>query len=88
MPGRAGLIAAARAWLEAGHLQKFIIEFYRPGTTRHASARWDFPIRYDGNGVDQLWVDRHFLKALLAKVDTTTSQLHLPRCCLRLAPPI
>jgi hypothetical protein len=39
---------AARTWLESGHLQKFIIEFYKPGTSV-ALARWDFPIRYDGN---------------------------------------
>jgi len=48
---------AARTWLESEHLQKFIIEFYKPGTTV-ALARWDFPIRYDGNGVDEMWIDR------------------------------
>src|SRR5258707_1133208 len=46
---------AARMWLESEHLQKFIIEFYKPGTTV-ALARWDFPIRYDGNGVDEMWI--------------------------------
>jgi Bacterial HORMA domain 2 len=52
---------AARQWLESGHLQRFIIEFYKPGTTI-ALGRWDFPIRYDGNGVDEMWVDRQFLQ--------------------------
>ncbi len=52
---------AARTWLESGHLQKFIIEFYKPGTTI-ALARWDFPIRYDGNGVDEMWIDRQFME--------------------------
>lgn len=57
---------AARHWLESGHLQKFIIEFYKPGTTV-ALARWDFPIRYDGNGVDEMWIDREFMEGSFAK---------------------
>jgi hypothetical protein len=57
---------AARTWLESGHLQKFIIEFYKPGTTI-ALARWDFPIRYDGNGVDDMWIDRQFMEGSLDK---------------------
>ena len=52
---------AARCWLESGHLSSIVIEFYRPGASA-ASARWDFPIRYDGNGVDEMWVDRQFLQ--------------------------
>ena len=63
MLGRTGSIAAARTWLETGDLQKIVIEFYRPGAAS-ASARWDFPIRYDGNGVDEMWVDRDFLDRL------------------------
>jgi hypothetical protein len=57
---------AARTWLESGHLEAIIIEFYRPGMTT-AEARWDFPIRYDGNGVDDMWIDRVFFEGALAK---------------------
>jgi hypothetical protein len=45
---------------------KIIIEFYKPGTTT-ALARWDFPIRYDGNGVDEMWIDRTFFEGSFAK---------------------
>jgi Bacterial HORMA domain 2 len=57
---------AARAWLESGHLTSIVIEFYKPGTSA-ALARWDFPIRYDGNDVDEMWVDRQFLQGSIAK---------------------
>jgi hypothetical protein len=57
---------AARTWLESGDLVKIIIEFYKPGASI-ASARWDFPIRYDGNGVDEMWVDRAFFEGSFAK---------------------
>jgi hypothetical protein len=58
---------AARIWLEDGDLLTVIIEFYKPGASI-ASARWDFAIRYDGNGVDEMWVDRAFFEGSLAKV--------------------
>src|SRR5260221_2994884 len=57
---------AARTWLESGDLREIVIEFYKPGATV-ASARWDFPIRYDGNGVDEMWVDREFMQDSFAK---------------------
>lgn len=57
---------AARAWLETDDLDSIVIEFYKPGTTI-ALARWDFPIRYDGNGVDEMWIDRQFLQDSFAK---------------------
>jgi hypothetical protein len=57
---------AARSYLESGQLTSIVIEFFRPGATQ-ASARWDFPIRYDGNGVDEMWVDRAFVEGALAK---------------------
>lgn len=57
---------AARTWLESGHLQVIIIEFYWPGS-EDAIARWDFPIRYDGNGVDEMWIDRLFFEDSLPK---------------------
>ena len=57
---------AARTWLESGHLNAITIEFYWPGSDV-AVARWDFPIRYDGNDVDEMWVDRAFFEGSLAK---------------------
>jgi hypothetical protein len=57
---------AARTWLESGHLESIIIEFYQPGSDV-AVARWDFPIRYDGNGADEMWVDRMFFDDSIAK---------------------
>ncbi len=63
---------AARSWLETGHLEKFVIEFYVPGAAK-ASARWDFPIRYDGNGADDMWVDQDFYIGSFAKSQTPPS---------------
>jgi hypothetical protein len=57
---------AARTWLESGDLRTIVIEFYKPGTTT-ALARWDFPIRYDGNGVDEMWIDRAIFEGSFAK---------------------
>lgn len=57
---------AARAWLESGHLESIVIEFFRPGSTV-ALARWDFPIRYDGNGGDDMWIDRNFFQDAIDK---------------------
>ena len=58
---------AVRTWLESGHLRTIIIEFYRPWSN-NAEARWDFPIRFDGSGVeDEMWVDRAFLEGSIAK---------------------
>jgi hypothetical protein len=58
--------SGAREMLELGHLEKIVIEFYKPGGDQ-ALARWDFPIRYDGNGADEMWVDREFLEGSFAK---------------------
>ena len=57
---------AARTWLMSGDLTGVSVEFYYPGS-RSAVARWDFPIRYDGNGVDEMWMDRAFLEDSFAK---------------------
>jgi hypothetical protein len=57
---------AARAWMESGHLTDIVIEFYWPGSD-DALARWDFPIRYDGNGVDEMWIDRMFFEDSVPK---------------------
>ena len=63
---------AARAWMESGHLTDIVIEFYQPGSDI-AAARWDFPIRYDGNGVDEMWVDRLFYEESFAKAKAPPS---------------
>jgi Bacterial HORMA domain 2 len=70
---------AARTWLESGHLQGIVIEFYKPGSDT-AAARWDFPIRYDGNGVDEMWIDRRFFEDSLQKATTPP-----PGCSYRIA---
>ena len=57
---------AARRWLESGHLTAIVLEFYYPWSDS-ALAVWRFPIRYDGNGVDEMWVDRFFLEDSIAK---------------------
>lgn len=53
---------AVRTWLESEHLTTIVIEFYWPGSSC-AAARWDFPIRYDGSGIDDdMWVDKQFFE--------------------------
>lgn len=59
---------AVRTWLETGDLVAIVVEFYQPGSAV-AAARWDFPIRYDGNGVDQMWVDREFFEESFPKAE-------------------
>lgn len=66
---------AARTWLETGHLESIVIEFYRPGHDI-ADARWDFPIRYDGNGVDEMWIDRLFFEDSFAKAKAPPAGSH------------
>ncbi len=65
---------AVRKWLETGHLEAIVIEFYRPGSDT-ALARWELPIRYDGNGEDDMWVDRAFFE------DTFDKAKAPPRNC-------
>lgn len=56
-----------RAWINSGHLEKIVIEFYRPGSDV-ASARWDFPVLYTGSGVsDDMWHDKTYFRQLIAK---------------------
>lgn len=57
---------AARKLMESGHLKTIVIEFYTPGAA-NASGRWDFPIRYDANGVDEMWVDTEYFKSSFEK---------------------
>jgi Bacterial HORMA domain 2 len=56
-----------RTWLDSGHLSSIVVEFFKPGSSV-VSARWDFPIGYDGSGVaDDMWRDRNYLRQLIAK---------------------
>ena len=71
-----------RTWLQSGHLNKVVVEFYRPAALV-ASARWEFPIGYSGSGVDDdMWLDKSYLRQLIAKSARPTSDLHLSRCSL------
>src|SRR5476651_2500480 len=64
---------AVRTWLDSGHLRAIVIEFYRPGASA-VSARWDFPIRYTGSGVDDdMWMDTAYLRQLILKAAKPTS---------------
>lgn len=81
---------AARAWMDTGDLVSIVIEFYRPGATV-ALARWDFPIRYDGSDIDQMWIDSDFLQGSIAKgamppSDCTYRVLLQPRAGARRLP--
>jgi Bacterial HORMA domain 2 len=69
---------AVRTWLESGHLRAVVIEFYQPGSAV-ACARWDFPIQYDGNGVDEMWIDRQFFEDSFAKARAPPAG-----CCYRI----
>lgn len=56
-----------RTWLESGHLNNIVVEFFKPGSAI-ASARWEFPIGYTGSGVDDdMWLDKAYLRQLIAK---------------------
>ncbi len=56
-----------RTWLDSGHLNNIVVEFYTPWSSV-ASARWDFPVGYGGSGVDDdMWLDKDYLRKLIAK---------------------
>lgn len=58
---------AVRTWLRSEHLIEIILEFYVPGNARMV-ARWDFPITYDGSGVeDDMWVAREQVRRTIDK---------------------
>jgi hypothetical protein len=62
-----------QTWLQSGHLNNIIVEFFKPGAMA-ASARWEFPIGYDGSGVDDdMWLDKAYLRQLIAKSACPTS---------------
>lgn len=55
------------ALLQSGDLKQITIEFYRPGQST-VEARCDFPISYDGSGVEEdMWVDKSHLERTLSK---------------------
>jgi len=58
--------SAARTWMESGHLAGFVIEFHHVGEAV-LLCRWDLPIRYDGNGEANLWVDDEFFEGTIPK---------------------
>jgi len=61
-----------RTWLESGHLNRIVVEFFKPGAAA-ASARWDFPVGYTGSGVDDdMWLDKAYLRQLIAKAARPT----------------
>lgn len=56
-----------QTWLRSGHLNNIVVEFFKPWTST-ASARWEFPVRYIGSGVeDDMWLDKSYLRQLIAK---------------------
>ncbi len=58
---------AVRTWLRSGDLEEIVLEFYVPGK-EDAVARWDFPISYDGSGVDDdMWVAKDFVRRTIEK---------------------
>ena len=66
------------AWLESGHLRTIHIEFYLPGASS-IMARWDFPMSYDGSGVDEdMWLDKTYLRQLIAKSRKPAPNLPVP----------
>ena len=67
MNDRDTLARGITTWLRSGHLTDVVVEFYKPGGTT-AEARWEFPVRYAGSGVDDdMWLDKNYLRQLIAK---------------------
>lgn len=76
---------AMRIWLESGDLKIITIEFYQLGQTV-AEAKWDFPISYDGSGVENdMWVDKYHLQRTLEKAAKPSADCHY-RIILRVHP--
>ena len=59
---------AARTWMESGHLIAFKIQFHMPGETL-VRGGFEFPIRYDGNGEADLYVDEDHFRESIAKAE-------------------
>lgn len=58
----------ARTWMQSGHLTAFKIQFHMPGDTVVLGG-FEFPVRYDGNGDADLWVDEDHFRASIAKAE-------------------
>ncbi|MDP2270483.1 MAG: hypothetical protein Q8K32_07090 [Archangium sp.] len=63
---------AARTWMESGHLTGFKIQFHMPGETL-VRGGFEFPIRYDGNGEADLYVDETHFRDSIAKAERPPS---------------
>ena len=64
---------AVRIWLGTGDLLEITIEFYCPGDGALLS-RWDFPISYDGSGVDDdMWVAKDHIRRTVEKAPPVPS---------------
>lgn len=58
---------AVQAWLRSEHLYQITIEFFLPISGKLV-GRWDFPIAYDGSGVDgDMWVAREHVRRTIDK---------------------
>lgn len=64
---------AVRTWLATGDLEEITIEFYRAGDGTLIS-RWDFPISYDGSGVDDdMWIAKEHIRRTIEKAPSVPS---------------
>lgn len=63
---------AARTWMESGHLTAFKIQFHMPGETL-VRGGFEFPIRYDGSGEADLYVDEDHFRESIAKAERPPS---------------
>lgn len=59
---------AARTWMESGHLIAFKVQFHMPSETLIRGG-FEFPVRYDGNGDADLYVDDDHLRNSIAKAE-------------------
>lgn len=59
---------AARTWMESGHLIAFKIQFHMPGETLIRGGM-EFPVRYDGDGEAELYVDEDHFRGSIAKAE-------------------
>ncbi|MCG8693975.1 MAG: HORMA domain containing protein [Minwuiales bacterium] len=64
---------AVRTWLGTGDLTEITIEFYHPSNGTLIS-RWDFPISYDGSGIDDdMWVAKEHIRRTIEKAPSVPS---------------
>jgi hypothetical protein len=58
--------------MESGHLTAFKIQFHMPGETL-VRGGFEFPIRYDGNGDADLYVDENHFRESIMKAEKPPS---------------